>query len=118
MQKKDIKNIIIIFIITLVLELTVFNINSYRVLTSKNSRFFDKDDLNYIVDENETLVEISNVNEEVKTVHIEVKDVDFIEYNFLYTDETTSFLAETPTKTYIQDLNNSKYIATYLSRKK
>lgn len=36
MQKKDIKNIIIIFIITLVLELTVFNINSYRVLTSKN----------------------------------------------------------------------------------
>ena len=118
MQKKDLRNIVIILIILLVLELTIFNINSYRVLNSKNSVTFGKDDFQYVEnDEGITYIQIHNINREIKTVHIEVKNMEYVPYEFLYTDETSQSLQNTPSKMYIQSLENSKYIATYLSGK-
>ena len=119
MQKKDVKNIIIIFIIVLILELIVFNINSYRVLNSKNARVFKKDSFEYLDDlEIGEYIKINDINEEIKTIHVEFKNADCIDYVVSYTDETTSILQDLPSKTYIENLPRSKYIATYLSRKK
>lgn len=118
MQKKDIRNFVIFFIILLVLELTIFNINSYRVLDSKNSKTFGKESFQYIENEDEiTYIQIHDINDEVKTVHIEVKNWDNIPYEFLYSDETSESLKGTPTKMYVSNLENSKYIATFLSGK-
>lgn len=120
MLKKHVINIIIILIITIILELTIFNINSYRVLSSKNKKTFSDKDYRYLQEEdaNYAMVEISNINEEIKTLHIEIENYDNVEYQFFYTDETTDSLCAVPSKTYIGDLKNSKYIATYLSRNK
>lgn len=118
MQKNNIKNIIIIFIVVLALELIVFNFNSYRIFSSKYSTRFEGESLEYLEsDEGTTLIKVSNVNEEIKTVHIEIENYEHIQYQFLYTDETTAGFADTPTKMYIGLLENSKYIPTYLSRR-
>lgn len=119
MKKNNIIDIAIIFMVVLTLELTVFNLNSYRVLSSKKAKTFTENDFQYSYneDDNITLVEISNVNTQIKTVHLEVENWNNIVYEFLYTDETTAELTGTPSKTYIDELKNSKYIATYLSRK-
>ena len=116
MQKKDIKNIIIIFIIIFILELTIFNINSYRIISSKNSKTFKTEDFTYLEsDGGVTLIELSDLNTEVKTIHIEVENYKNIKYQLLYTDETTSNYMEVPSKTYIDTLRNSKYMPVYLS---
>ena len=119
MQKKHIKNIVIIFIVVLVLELTVFNFNSYRVLSSKNSKTFTEKDFEYSYHEDDgiTFVEIAKIDEEIKTVHLEIENWEYVDYQFFYTDETAADLTSTPSKTYIDGFENSKYIATYLSRK-
>ena len=121
MQKKHIKNFIIIFIAIFILELTVFNLNSYRVLNSKNSKTYGKDDFLYIdvdTDENKTLIEIPDVNTEIKTIHLEVKNYDDLDYNILYTDESSAEYRSTPVKKYINEIRNSKYMATFFSRRK
>lgn len=118
MKKRKIVFFFIIFIITLILELTVFNINSYRVLTSKNKITFLKDSFQYIQNnDNCTFVQINNIDTEIKTVHIQINNIENIEYKFLYSDETTASFRETPTKMYVEKLENSKYIPTYLSGK-
>ena len=67
MQKKDIKNIIIIFIIIFILELTIFNINSYRIISSKNSKTFKTEDFTYLEsDGGVTLIELSAVLDELE----------------------------------------------------
>ena len=116
MQKKDIKNIIIIFIIIFILELTIFNINSYRIISSKNSKTFKTEDFTYLEsDGGVTLIELSDLNTEVKTIHIEVENYNNIRYQLLYTDETTSNYMETPSKMYVDTFRNSKYMPVYLS---
>ena len=117
MKKNDVINFLIIFMAVLFLELTVFNFHSYRVFNSKNSKTFKENDFNYIQNDEVTVVEISNINTEIKTLHIEVNNYDNIAYELLYTDQTTSNYKGTASKNYIENLNNSKYIATYLSRK-
>lgn len=104
--------------IVLVLELTIFNFQSYRVLNSKNSKTFQENNFMYIQNDDVTIVEIPNINTEIKTVHVEVDNYENVNYEFLYTDETSSNYTGTPAKTYIEELTNSKYIVTYLSRKK
>lgn len=119
MQKNHIRNILIILIVILVLELTVFNMNSYRVWNSDGSITFGKDDFKYIqTDEDITLIQISNVGKEIKTLHIEVENSENVEYQLLYTDATTTEFTGIPSKRYIDSLESSKYIATRLSRKK
>ena len=119
MQKKHIKSFIIIFVVIFILELTVFNINSYRVFNSKNSRIFKQEDFLHLeTNEEKTLIEIPNINEEIKTIHLEVKNYEKVDYNILYTDEASTEYRSTPTKTYINEIRNSKYLATFFSRKK
>lgn len=119
MQKKDIKNFVIIFIVIFILELTVFNINSYRVFNSSNSKVFTSKDFTYLDDEKDiTFIEINNIDNEIKTVHIELENSDTIDYEFWYTDETTQEYKCTDKKAYVDNLKNSKYITTFLSRKK
>lgn len=105
-----------ILLIVIILEVSIFNFNSYRVLSNKDKKEFSKKDITYLqTEEGVTFVKISNVNSEIKTLHIELNNADVVNYEFLYTDETSSMLTGTPVKTYVETLENSKYMPCYLS---
>ena len=106
-----------ILAITLICELLIFNFNSYRVLSNKNKKEFSGSHIKYVEtnDENLTYIQIENINTEIKTVHVELKNDEIVNYEFIYSDETTSGFFGTPVKTYVYSLENSKYIPCYLS---
>lgn len=110
------KGIIKILIIVLFLEVFVFNYQSYRVMSSKNKKeFLSVDFVKYETNDQYTYVEIDNLSEEIKTVHIELSNVENAEYQFLYTDDTSSEYRAVAAKQYVQQLEQSKYLSTYLS---
>ena len=112
------KVILQILILVLFLEVFIFNYQSFRVLSSNNEKFFSPTEFSeYKTIENYTYVQIDNISEEVKTVHINLKNEENVDYQFFYTDETSSEFRETASKQYVQKLEQSKYISTYLSGK-
>lgn len=113
------KSLIIIFILTLFLEIFVFNYKSYRVLSSKNEKEFLKSDFSLV---NQTddykYIEIENIDEEVKTLHIFLDNVeDGVKYDVFYTDKTSEGFRYLGTKNYIQNVEKSQFLDTYLSGK-
>ena len=96
------KKLLIIFLIVVMIELTLFNVNSYRVLNNDSKKeFFEKDFLYYNTENLITYIEIENIDCEVKTVHIELGIEGNVAYRVLYADETTSNLKDLPIKEYI-----------------
>lgn len=113
------KGIVKILILVLFLEVFVFNYQSYRVLSSNNKKEFNQEDFSkYETNDNYTYVEIDNLSDEIKTLNLDLGNVENVEYKFFYTDDTSSEFREIPSKNYIQNLEISKYICTYLFWKK
>ncbi|MBO5397491.1 MAG: hypothetical protein J6A36_00945 [Clostridia bacterium] len=112
------KSLFIILLVVLILEITLFNVNSYRVLNNDSKIEYTKEELEYFeTNSEETYIEIKNINTEIKTIHIKLDTTENVEYQVLYTDETSSCLRELPRKRYIDNYKNSEYIPCYLSGK-
>lgn len=112
------KGIIKILILVLFLEVFVFNYQSYRVLSSKNKKDFSSNEFSkYEVNDEYIYVEIDNLSDEIKTLNLDLNNTENTEYQFLYTDDTSSNFRKMPSKNYVQNLEISKYICTYLSGK-
>lgn len=112
------RKLLLILLIVVILEATLFNINSYRIFNNKNMQEFVKKDFEYVKEyEDQTFIKISNINSEIKTIHIELNTKENVEYQVLYTDETSSSFKELPSKIYIDSYENSKYLPCYLSGK-
>lgn len=112
------KSLFIILLVVLFFEMTLFNVNSYRVLNNDSKIEYSKEELEYFeTNPAETYIEIKNINTEIKTIHIELDTTENVEYQVLYTDETSSCLRELPRKRYIESYKNSEYIPCYLSGK-
>lgn len=111
------KKLLIILLIVVMLELTLFNINSYRVLSSNSKLEYAKDDFKnvYTDEEDEIYIEIDNINTEIKTIHLELNTLKNVDYQVFYTDATSSSLKDLPKKKYIGTSEKSKYIPCYLS---
>lgn len=110
------KHLLIILLIVVILEITLFNVNSYIVLNHNSIKVYKNKDFSYVENDEEfTYIEIENIGQEVKTVHVEFEWLEEARYQILYADETSSSLKEMPYKTYIKDLENSKYVPCYLS---
>ena len=110
------KNLFKILLVVLMFELFIFNFNSYKVLTNREKIEFLSQDFDYIeTDEVATIVEVKNINLKIKTIHLEIKNVQDVDYEFMYIDQTTEDFFGTPIKTYIDTLENSKYISCNLS---
>ena len=108
-----------ILLIVLILETTLFNINSYRIFNDSSKKEYTQNDFEYIeTEENITYIEIKNIDTEVKTVKLELDTMESIDYEILYTDATSSNFRELPIKRYIDDYENSKYIAIYQAKVK
>lgn len=121
--KNDISFVIKAILIILLLELTIFNINSYKIDFSNTQEFVYKNNvlskITYLVTDGTQEVCLKDINSEVKTIFIElnnIKSKDTVEYEIYYGDDTTncSFLA---TKIYNDEVSKTKYSAISLSRK-
>lgn len=120
------KNILFILktiLIVLFLEVTVFNINSYRTDFGKQKYIdFYGDDLqnNISLTNNETqYIFLDNIDAKVKSIYLELdklEDDEIVDYDIFYSDRSTSmrYLAS---KTYCQDVDKTKYCVISLSRR-
>ncbi len=109
---------LIIFLITLFLEVIVFNITSYRLLFGKyQEKTFDNlEALEYDEEDTKVYLKIENINQKVGTVKLELKNFEeTTEYQILFSDETSNEFIELKSKTYVQDYEKSKYVPLYLS---
>ena len=110
------KGIVKILILVLFLEVFVFNYQSYRILSSNNKKeFYQEDFSKYETNDKYTYIEIDNLSDEIKTLNLNLSNIENVEYQFFYTDDTSSGFRKMSSKNYIQNLENSKYICTYLS---
>ena len=110
-------------LIVILLEVTVFNINSYRTdLGNLKYTEFTGDELKEITLntlEDTKYVSIENLNTKVKSIYLELSNLEenqVIDYDITYADESTSnrYLAS---KNYCQDVEKTKYSTISLSRR-
>lgn len=126
MKDKINKNVLFILktiLIVLFLEVTVFNINSYRTDFGnlKNIDFYGndlQDKVNLTTDETQYIF-LDNLNTKVKSIYLELgklEDDEIVDYDIFYSDRSTSmrYLAS---KTYCQDVDKTKYCVISLSRR-
>ena len=115
-KQKIIKNLIIIFIISICLEVMVFNITSYRVLMGK----FEKKEINngefLQFDDDRAIIKFSNLNVPIASIKIIMSNIKWpTEYKISYSDETSSQYKYLNSKKYIESYEKSKYMPLYLS---
>ncbi len=111
------RKLLLILIISIFLEVIVFNITSYRTLFGKYEvKTYDKPKFLYYIDNNVCL-EINNINLKVATLKLELKGIDVTEYKISYSDETSSKFRDLNSKMYINSYEKSKYMPLYLSGK-
>lgn len=119
MEKNNIINILKILLISIILEITLFNITSYRTLIGDyKKKEYTLNEIEYSEDDNKVLLEISDINIEVATVKLEISGVtdEVIDYVVAYSDETSSYATrDLPSKTYVASSEKSKYIPCFLS---
>lgn len=105
-------------LIAVCLEFTIFNINSYRLDISKNQTYtYSAEEIKNNTThfkEDYSKVVLDNLDVDVKTIKLEFNSEDTIQYQICYSDNTTQgrYL---PAKDYFQEIESSKYIATYFS---
>ena len=129
-KSKKAYHIINIVLVTLVLEVYLFNCNSFRmVFKHYNKVSYDKNnmilnDMEYNEENDvyritgaEPRIEILNINNEIATIKtdIDVVNLDEIKYQICYTDMTSKNYRALPEKVLSQNYERSKYIACYLS---
>lgn len=116
MEKKHLKILIILIIIGLALEVIVFNITSYRILFGNYEKKVFTDFEFLKIEDGNTYLKISNINQKVGTIKLELKDIEEpVEYKFYYSDDTTEYNFGLNSKFYLLTSEKSHYIPVYLS---
>lgn len=106
-----------IIIIALFLEIILFNITSYRTMFGNYEvKTYVNPEASYEDDDEKVRLHISNIDTEVATFKIELKDIDEpTKYKIYFSDETTEGFYDLAEKTYIDDFEKSKYMSVSLS---
>lgn len=121
-----------IVLIATLLELTLFNMHSYRLdFGNYVAKKYEINDLEkeeyleylpskdtYLVLKNATLErEIDSINEKVGTITIQVKGNDPTKYTISYVDESGAGYQQLPSKVVVDKLENSKSYSCFFSGK-
>lgn len=118
MKKEIIKKFCIILIISLLLEIFIFNISSYRTVFGKYEEKIctEPQFLYYSDDSSRVFVLFDNINTKTTTFKIEFNNLEEItDYKIYYSDATTSAYTGGFYKKYIPGYEKSKYIPLNLS---
>lgn len=110
-----------IFLFITLIEITVFNINYYRVFFSgtQEMKYNQTDIETYKDKDGNQIVKIDGINSKVKSIFLQLKNVYYkqcIDYEIYYSDETT-IERSLGKKTYNQGSIKTKYTVIGLSRK-
>ena len=125
-KTKNVLNIANILLIVLLLELTVFNINSYRLYWGnyeKEEYKINTDNYTEYMNGNKVTngftleQEICNINKEIGTIKLNINSDKLINYTILYTDETGAEYRQLPSKVLVNGIENSKSISCFFSGK-
>lgn len=117
-MKKIYSNILIIFIISLFLEVIVFNITSYRLLFGNyEKRTYNGLKIeNYSDDNQKVFLRVDNINTKVGTIKLLIENAEEeFEYKIYYTDNASSEFLGLNSKMYVPNDNKTSYIPVYLS---
>ena len=110
-------------LIIALLEVTIFNINTYRADLGKGKYLqFSGEDLTKITSmtlENTQYISIDHLNIKVKTIYLKLEGLEpnqVVDYDIYYADQSTSkrYLAS---KNYCEEVEKTKYSVISLSRK-
>lgn len=117
---KKYSKILTIFVISLFLEVIVFNITSYCLLFGKYEKqeFTNLEFSGYNDENTKAYLKIDNLNKKVGTIKLELKNFEedeVTEYRIYYSDETSDEYNSLNSKFYINDYEKSKYVPVYLS---
>lgn len=124
------KGIIRIILIVLMLEFYIFNFNSLRTELKQyeekeytpdevvlNDIEYNEEQQLYIVTGDNPNIQIKDINADVATIKtdIELVNVDKLEYSIYYTDKTSKYYRQLPSKVLVNNLERSQYVTCYLS---
>lgn len=117
-MKNHFSKILTNLIIAIFLEVIVFNITSYRAFLGKYEKIEFTNFENVQYDNTKALLKFDDLNINLATVKIELKDYDDpAEYKIYFSDETSSRYRGLNSKQYIETNRKSKYVPVYLSGK-
>lgn len=115
---KHIRNMVIIVLISIFIELFICNFNHFKSLNYQSYKY---DNITTIVDKNNNeYIEINNINKKIKDIVLNIElpeDVDYIDYNIYATDEANSLYFKLPTRHFYKYIEKSKYVGLNLSGK-
>lgn len=130
--KSSIFKIVGILIIAFIIEIDIFNINSFRTyFRDYENKSYDVNQINiqgavynkkersYIFEKNVVEIELNNINTEVATIELDIDLISTKELNYIinYTDETSKNYRKLIEKTLADKVERSKYTPCYLSGK-
>lgn len=121
-MKEEVKELLMkymkICLIVIVLEIILFNFNSYRTLLGNYPiKEFSRKDLEVISQEDGNVrILIKDIKSPVATIKLELNGaIGSYDYFYDYSDETIEGYMSLPSKTYILEEENTHYIPCYLS---
>ncbi len=130
---KHLKKICIIAIIALLLELIVFQVNSFcligkdaetEILNIENANLIGIEKYNdgYYIVSNEASIEFKGLNKEIKTIYFNIDSSRaLLDTRIFYTDNTQKYYNEeydlVRTKTVVEDVERTKYFVCHFSGK-
>lgn len=113
---KHIRNIILILLISVLVEIFACNFNHFKSLNYKPTKY---DKVNILVNEkNNKYIEINNINKDIKNLVLNIEiPSDYISYNIYAEDEGKNEYYKLPTRYYYKYIEKSKYVSLNLSGK-
>lgn len=116
--KSLIKKYVIILIVSLFLEIFLFNISSFRTLIGNYEvKVCDEPEFLYYSDDGDkAYLKFDNINTKTVTVKLEISGPEMVtEYNVFYSDATTSSHIGGFSKRFVSGNEKTKYMPLYLS---
>ena len=111
MKTKHIKNILVLLIVSILIEVFICNFNHFKTLNYKSTKF---NNINILVSkENNKYIEINNINKKINNIKFNIsipENIEYIDYTIYATDEANSLYFKLPTRHYYKYIEKSKYI--------
>lgn len=130
--EKNVVNVIVFLIIAIIIEIDIFNINSFRTFFKDyESKCYtvnqmniqgvvnNKDESFYTFKDKTVEIELSSIDTEVATIELDIDLINSNELNYSieYTDKTSKNYRNLIEKTLANKVKRSKYTPCYLSGK-
>lgn len=117
-MNKHLKNILIILLFSIIIEVFVCNFNHFKSINYKSYKY---DNITVLKDKNDNkYIEIKKINKHLKNIVLNIdipKEKKYIDYDIYVTDEAYYSYLKLPTRHLYKYIEKSKYVTLNLSGK-